>query len=108
MAANEPEQLFRRTIRRLTSQYLAQRLSYPSFRAAVRDAAVEAGILDGRRVTRDERLLNALAWGKGSIEPGRLPLLLEPLYRRLVDGQINRDTFAQEVRRLLDQLKTPD
>jgi hypothetical protein len=103
-----PEQRFRRTVRHLTARYLGQRLSYGEFRAAIRDAAVEAGILESGRVTRDDRVMNALAWGTGSIEPGHLPALLEPLFRQLESGQIQKEFYAQQVRRLLDQIKAPE
>lgn len=106
MATNSPEQKFRRTVRHLTARYLRQQLTYGEYRARVRDAAVEAGIIEARRVSRDERLLNAIAWGTGSIEPGRLPALLEPIYRQFDSGERPKDLYAQRVRRLLAQLKS--
>lgn len=107
MATSSPEQKFRRTVRHLTARYLRQQLSYDNYRAAVRDAAVGAGILETRRIARDDRLLNALAWGTGSIEPGLLPSLLEPLFQQLESGDIQKEFFAQQVRRLLNQMKAP-
>ncbi len=102
-----PDQKFRREVRRLSANFLSQRISHAQFISSVRVAAVAAGILECRRTTQDERMLKAIAWGKGTVEPGRLHTLLEPLFRQLEAGELQRDLYAQQVRRLLDQIKAP-
>lgn len=98
---------FRRDVRRLAARFIAQKMSHAEFVAAVRASAMTAGFVGARRRTRDERTLNALAWGRGSVEPGRLPTLLEPFFERFESGEITKDHLAVEVRRLLDQIEPP-
>ena len=99
---------FRRDVRRLAAAFISQKLSHAEFMAAVRRSAAAAAFIETRRISRDERTMNALAWGKGTIAPGGLPAALEPLFDKLAAGAITPEAFALDVRRLLDQVKDPD
>lgn len=98
---------FRREVRRFSSQFLSQRITHAVFRAEVRKSAVACGLAGGRRPTRDDRLLDALAWGTGTVEPGELPSRLEPLFDRHEKGDLDDGALGEAVRSLLAQVRKP-
>ena len=95
----------RRAIRRHANHFVTQRISHGEFTARVRRAAVVAGVIEDRRPSRDERILNTLAWGDGTIEPGLLPARLEPLFEAFEQDSLSAEQFAGSVARLLVQVK---
>lgn len=97
----------RREVRRHANHFVTQRISHREFIAAVRHAAAAAGVIGDRRPSRDERILNALAWGTGSIEPGLLPALLEPLFKAFEGNSLTEEEFIEAVALLLGQLRRP-
>ncbi len=99
---------FRREVRRLSSRFLSQRITHAVFRAEVRKSAIACGLADVRRPTRDDRLLDALAWGTGSVNPGELPSRLEPLFERHGKGELDDGALRVGVQSLLTQVRKPD
>lgn len=98
---------FRREVRRLSSRFLSQKLTHALFLAEVRKSAVACGFAVDRRTSRDDRLLDALAWGSGSVHPGELPGRLEPLFLRHAAGEVTGATLATEVQTVLAQIRKP-
>jgi hypothetical protein len=98
---------FRREVRRLSSRFLSQRLTHAVFLAEVRKSAIACGLAEVRRPTRDDRLLDALAWGTGSVNPGELPSRLEPLFDSHEKGDLADAELASAVQSLLAQVRKP-
>jgi hypothetical protein len=97
----------RREVRRSTARFLRQELSHAELLREVERSATACGIAIARVRGGAERALDALAWGGGTVEPGLLPLRLEPVFERFTTGQIDLDTFAAEVRRTIAQVRRP-
>ena len=96
---------FRRNVRRAAADFLGLRTAEPVYLAKVRRAAVEAGLVDGSRPSRNDRILDALAWGGGSIAPGTLPSHLEPHLAAFESGAISADELRRRVTSTLDQVR---
>lgn len=96
---------FRREVRRHQARFLAQKLTEQVYLAEVRRSGEACGLDLGRRRTRDDRLLDALAWGTGSFPAGELPGKLEPLLGRHADGALDDAALGREVASLLAQVR---
>ena len=96
---------FRRAVRRGAAEFLAQRTTERAYLAAVRRAAVAAGLADARRrSTRADRVLRSLAWGSGSTPPGTLPAEIEPHLAAHDDGRLSDDELRRRIADVLDQV----
>lgn len=96
---------FRRDVRRLAARLLSQRITHAVFLAEVRKSSIACGLAESRRPSRDDRLLDALAWGKGTINPGELPAQLEPLFERHEQGDLDDAGLTAAVQSLLAQVR---
>ena len=99
---------FRREVRRLSSRFLAQKVTSAAYLAEVKKAAVACGLGGAsRRRSRDDRLLDALAWGTGTIPPGELPARLQPLFDQHARSELTDAQLAAGVQSLLAQVVKP-
>lgn len=96
---------FRREVRRSCARFLAQKIAEPVYLAEVRRSATTCGLDLGWRRTRDDRLLDALAWGTGSFAAGELPAKLDPLLGGHAAGRLTDEALGREVASLLAQVR---
>lgn len=90
---------FRRTTRRLASQFIAGKIGYSTYISAVRSAAVHANLIPapGKRRNRQDRILDTLAWSISPVPPGELPAVLEPHLAAFERGDIEFHVLQRHV-----------
>ena len=96
---------FRRELRRAAADFLALRTDEAVYLAKVRRAAVAAGLLPPTKGARADRILQALAWGGGSVAPGTLPQRLEADLAAFDAGSLSGDELRRSVASVFDQLR---
>ena len=99
---------FRRALRRAAADFLGLRSTEAQYLAAVRRAAVAAGVIAARRPTRADRILRSLAWGAGSTPPGTLPAVMEPYLVAYEEGRLTEDELGRRIGDALDQVVIGD
>jgi hypothetical protein len=100
-----PQQRFQRDVRRVVNQYLNGAITRAVCLARIRQAAITAGINQGVRPSRADKVLDVLAYGGGDIEPGLLPKHLAPLTDAHHRGTITDAEHADQVQDLLRRLR---